>query len=436
MKRMRDEEEARIEAEEVSRAAERFKNVGSELNEWEEKHGNSSPGSSTLLPQLGFTQDQVDRRSSSLSLYPNTGSRGAYDFIPLNSSELGTPTTGKFSMIESPQSPATEVPSSPAMTDPELESKMRLLAEVKKAREEVQGSLDKLRAATPTPSLHGLTETARPDTPKQSLGESGDVNQHLSNAKRALLDWSRLEERRRSSQGDYIQERRILSPPETSWPGRPSSAVLSLGPSRRHSQCAVVSSNVADTSEQREGIPRSVKPEILNLPQNPRPAPSPSHSVSVVMRQGTSYQDRPTSLYNISPGRVIVQGSEARLVHSSSDRPTPQRTMAYDELAERHRKRMSRLQEPVTARMREQMDEVALENRESRSQKTREMKAHREQERMSCGPDSIEKLRAVEKQEALRTIGWRRSMPGTVDASVPEHLTRLSRRMSSHAYAS
>jgi len=70
LKQMREEEEARIEAEEVSKAAEKFKNVGSELDEWEEKHGKGSTGTSTprehgsntVLSQLGYTEDQGRRR--------------------------------------------------------------------------------------------------------------------------------------------------------------------------------------------------------------------------------------------------------------------------------------------------------------------------------------------------------------------------------------
>lgn len=152
----------RIEAEEVSKAAERFKNVGSELAEWEEKHGKgkgvvNSEGSPTLhnhstsqLPVLGREQPAEGRTSPSLPPLNRDGS-GLYEELPMKSPPLrdtGTPTSaaGFYGVeeLKDDSSPRIQPPVSPAMTDSELEGKLKLLEEVKKARESIRGSIDEL----------------------------------------------------------------------------------------------------------------------------------------------------------------------------------------------------------------------------------------------------------------------------------------------------
>lgn len=413
LKQMRDEEESRIEAEEVSKAAERFKNVGDELSEWEEKHGKGSTGgskprdgrSSVNLPQLGFTDGQGRRPSSSMSLLPPPAieTRDFYDIVPLNSPPMtdtaGTPTTGTFSMMESLKSPGTDI-ACPLVGDPELESKMQLLAEVKKAREEVRGSLDKLRAATHTPSFGTSGET--PGTGSTMTVGASDLASRLSLASSRLLEYPDKPMVRGGDNWEaYVQERKVLSPsPMLS----PPTAVLKSARTSRDSQN--VPDRFATPQERRDRTASMLEPRMPDF------GSSELHNLhtiytaaSMSMRKTTSFQERPSTFHDVPLGQPIIIGSAARrLDASSSTRPPPQRTMTYDELAERHRKRISRLQEPVTAKIREQVDVAeATAQRERQKRLERSDQQHREQKRNTRYGESGVEPKAEEKMEVLRT---------------------------------
>ena len=455
LKQLRDEEEARIEAEEVSKAAERFKDVGSELNEWEEKHGNGTSGtsvqgasggpvtphnrSSVALPQLGFTED---RRLSSESLLPAIGDRGAYDIVPLSSPTLlsaDAPTTGRFSMMDSLKSPDAQVAT--ALTDPELEDKIRLLAEVKRAREEVKGSLDKLRSSNPTPSMTGLlAETPGMTTPSPGGSDFASTHPRLSVASSRMLDYP--ERSQTPNQGEweaYLQERKVLSRPALPSPALLASSAVASAPSSQHSQYAVISDGCGRAAERRERTTSMLEPRASDFGSRQSRGMSNTYpSSSVAMRKTASFKDWPSTFHDVPFGQPIILGSAARPMEpTTSNRPKQQRTMTYDELAERHRKRISQLQEPVTAKMREQVDVAEAKARwEQQKRRERNEQQCREQEQASRR-DAEGKLGMEEKQEILRTTDeWRRSVVTGPDGCTVNPTPRPPKRMSSQGFAS
>lgn len=157
-KQIVEDEEARREAEEVARAAENFKNVDAELAEWEGKHGDgSAKGSSVLFtppleprPKLpGFDDGQGNNSYS--TLVGTAGTRKEAQPPP----EIQV-NPRRMSLLEemgykdddaapvSPHTPTQMVHD----TDPEIEQKLQLLADVRRARQGVRSSMDMLRSST------------------------------------------------------------------------------------------------------------------------------------------------------------------------------------------------------------------------------------------------------------------------------------------------
>jgi hypothetical protein len=93
--------------------------------------------------------------------------------------------------------------------------------------------------------------------------------------------------------------------------------------------------------------------------------------------------------------------------------------MTYDELSERHRKRISQLQDPVTSKMREEVEIAAARERwEKQKRIEREEMRRREQEKAARlrerereGADVEGMRRVKERGEVIRsTDEWRRSV--------------------------
>lgn len=469
LKQIQEEEEARIEAEEVSKAAERFKNVGSELGEWEDKHGTGSVGGSTklsmlsadrtsvLLPQLDMHPGGGDKRSSSvLSLLPTVDKRAStslsifppteyrpYESLPLNSPPMSntTPSTGRFSMaiMEELRSPEQRDLAGPTLTDPELESKMKLLDEIKKAREEVRGSLDKLRSATPTPSIGSRLESPRTITPTPTLALSGSMSRRGSSSSGHLLDHPPRP--RITSQGDwnqYLSERRVLTPPIMS-PAAPRSAELAPTPAQRTSQYAMISETSSQSMDRRSRTTSMLEPRVSDFGPRDQVGPGTFPS-SVAMpdsraRSMMSLNDRASYHGATALGPPIIIGSAARpSAATPTQRQTPQRTMTYDELAERHRKRISQLQQPLTAKIREELD-VA----EAKAKWERQKRAERdEMRRRELEQDDERQKPVAERQEVLKsTDEWRWSvhtgLNSAGDAGQPR--SQRKRMSSTHSFA-
>jgi hypothetical protein len=523
---MREEEEARTDAIEVSKAAERFKNVGSELQEWEDKHGSGSsavrPGSSTPLspyelldaPSPATTVDDgrgglvrpsfprgddSDRRraSSTMSLlHRDDRDRGTYDSLSLHSPPLQhTPSSAHFSGLEELLAPeVTAKTLSAPVTDPELESKIRLLEEVKKAREEVRGSLDKIRsnANTPTPSMArsgALSPTYIPTGAGNRVssysGSESEMDRRASIASSRILDHperTRISSHSSSPPGistqpqseweSYLAERRLVSPSSIgSTPGARTSANL-VSNATRLSMHGAVSGEMDSSAGRRERTTSMMEPQMTSewgvreeLRSPPRAALSHHYSNDDI-RRTASFHERPSSFAESHRERQYSNGSITKstpmgppliigsaagpMPHSASatlpsNRPSPtapgmgsrsqsmnmrpqqQRTMTYEEHADRHRQRLSKLQDPVTAKMKEEVDLARAKAQWERQKKreAEEMKKREEAKAIAAvaAPRAQEGHEAEQrrgsglaKEEALRNADeWRRSIHTGLD---------------------
>lgn len=417
LREAREEEEARIDNEEVTKAAERFKNTETELDTWEKKHGNISSGtsevdegedpkalgrstilgdrSSTLLPNLGF-EGLGDKRESLLSLVNDDRAdrSGDYKRVPLSSptgqgSNPGTPINATFH--------DRNTTPSPALTDADLESKLSLLAEVKKAREEVRSSLDRLRSSTPAGSVYSTAAMLdRSVTPASMLGPEDERARRISVASSKLLDRASpiqppAQDRTPSEWERYVQERRLVTPSPTSGLLMPRSATLAE-PSYRSSQ-----HQPPGAFDRRERTQSLLEPGLSDLgtgvsgavngahPATRRESRNQAAMLPPPMPRPSSYHDIRTGAPQLAP---IITGSAVAAPRGppSATRPGMQRTMTFEELAERHQKRMSRLQDPVTTQMTQQMEvEKARAKWELQQKREKEQMRAREAARMAVG---------------------------------------------------
>lgn len=472
IKQHREEEEARVEAEEVAKAAEHFKNVGSELNEWEEKHGRGSGGkspnsgydgqtaslhdndrASALLPALTFDAREKPGRSSSTASLLQRQER--YEPLSLHSPTTisESPTTLNFTGHEEMLSAEHGTsPSSRMPVDSELESKMKLLEEVKRARESVHSTLEKIRAGTPTPSMQGqpspsLSGNFNQGRPTSSIGFADDGRSRRgSTASSRMLDT--VDKPQVTSQSDwdlYVRERNLVAPPPARSPVQPTSAPMVDRSSNRQSQYSVVSDSVAKAIDRRERTTSMMELQSTD-DWGPREMLDASPAHTSMGRRALSFHEMSNAAPQLAPraqdrtsvsmGQRYVTGSAAgpggqhHSASMSTSRSNPQRTMTYEELSERHRRRISALQEPVTARIKEPMDVASAKaNWEAQKRHEREEMRRREAEKLAQARDRERKGPAPDKQEVLRsTDDWRRSIHGGLDGfavpRLPAHAAR------------
>ena len=477
---MRDEEEMRIEAEEVAKAADRFINVGIEREEWEEKHGNSSTGmrhsesgrlASAGLPILNHSQPKGYSSTPSLSLPPiDENGRGQYDSVSMvspgirASSDMGTPLTDRFTLKDdSGPRKSTSIPTSPALTDSDLESKLRLLDKVRKARESIRGSINDLHRETPSLSGRLDPEASRSVTPTLSINADSMHSRHLSIESSRVLDPSDLGRTRRHSSASnqrlltssgpntpredqtqtpsnewdqYVSDRRILAPSITS----PTTPVEHA---KRYSQYTTVSGSVAKALDRRDrttsmfDFPSNITTQPMSCGSSyragrtPRTASmlEPGMNSQAPFRllpssKGRESTERPASVRRTSsqdmsaPPCVITGSAAGKGGHNTRPRPM-QRTMTYDELSDRHSKRLSALQGPVTARMKEQeVLRLARERWERQKRHERAQMERREKEGLNREVTLDKRVmeRVEEKEEVLKnTEDWRKSVRAGFD---------------------
>ncbi|KIR68578.1 hypothetical protein I312_100331 [Cryptococcus bacillisporus CA1280] len=480
LNQLRDEEEARIEEEEISKAAERFKNVGAELVEWEKKHGGNpvsesgldgteksgSAGeasfpsepyaisfkgnrSSVLLPQLEFKASQEPeilnkRASSSLSLLGHDTSpqmrRSSSLSLPRIASDLGegfenlnsyTPTNSMFLGIEElkPEEPFIGV----GRDSSDLESKLKLLEEIKKARESVQGSLELLRSRTPsgTQSVAGPSSAVIPAELEEMQRRHSSVSTKLldeakaqsvsGTSNRPPFQTHMTEAPPQHSEWDmYVAERKIISPLASP---SPNSAFLSVDP-----QCTTIPVSVAKgIGSRRERTMSMLETKVSDFgpaQQEQKHGTFPGRSSVAYVpdmerRESVTHHDylesgipsrplaanRPRMSYS-GPTR-IVSASNLHPASAAPYRSSAAKIMSIEELAERHRQRLSKMQQPVTSKLKEseQIEEARKEWEKQRAREKDEMR-RRETERGRENEDSQGKTREVVR----RTDQWRRSI--------------------------
>ena len=457
LRRIREEEEMRAEADEVSKAAERFKNVGAEMAEWEEKHGKGSSGTtksigreSTLVPSILDIEKTSDSKANLLSL--------PYQAVALDSPPLlqGTPTTAWHSVEEL----SSEI--RPPMNDQDLESKLKLLEDVRKARESIRGSLDDLRRMTPTPTLGAATPRAVSpplsvisDMDPAKLRRNSSASAQILDASSPYTPLARngsstsLLDRPRPGPVAFVESQRptvvtrspalsLVSAHGSEWDSyvasrtikSPDLAVPPIGTHSRQPSGHSLLRDFAPRADTTNRLPAARETsERARLDTMAMPPPS------LPIRRSATAQPVFESLETLedtsSPDRQIT-GSAAGPGYSSlsSSRSSHQlgkalpRTMTYDELSERHRKRLSQLQTPITSKMTEEVAaQQARERWEREKRAEREDMRRKEAEKRNSVRD-LQRLSVNQRppsQEILqKTAEWRQSVQSGLDqAAMP-----------------
>jgi hypothetical protein len=351
-----------------------------------------------------------------------------YDSLPLHSPTAdNTPTTLNFPGLglEEILSPDTgrQTPATAAAGDAELESKLKLLEEVKRARESVHSSLERIRAGTPTPSVN-------PGLPSPTTSVTPGLNRPVSSvdmrSRRGSTSSSRmLDDPRVATQSEwdnYVQSRNVITPPVNNSPGLHNPA-MNRGTSQS-SHYAVVSDSVARAVKSRRE--RTTSMMDLSVPEQgewgAREMLDTTPASVGMGRRALSYHESPANLAYQGRPQYRESNSHASFRDSGdygsrSRQSSGPRTMTNEELAERHRKRLSALQDPVTAKIREPL-EVANARAEWEKQKRieRAQMQKREAERLAQLAEREKKGPAVDKKEVLKsTDEWRRSIASGLD---------------------
>ncbi|BEJ17576.1 hypothetical protein CspHIS471_0609770 [Cutaneotrichosporon sp. HIS471] len=466
-KQIVEDEEARREAEEVSRAAENFKNVDAELAEWEGKHGSGDGNASSILtppPQVsnlpGF--DDSTGSGSNSTLVQRTPQKDHQPIAP----ELQV-NPRRMSLLEEMGYRDEELPPSPNTPtllihdpDPEIEQKLQLLADVRRQRQDLQSTMGNLRssfhetrvpgdsgsissqgsrpatvasvmergrgAATSQPvSVHSRANSMtslqlldgvhqRKDSNTSSrLLDDRPRSRHLSGASSRLLGDDEYYARRDSrSLGNSFDERRA---PRTFLPGEYSAtdfgSRLSLADSTARPTEVLRVDNIeppqttpTGSDWQRRNSEWEEYVKNRNVQSAAPPGPALDNDMTVVStnvaraisqrNEGTLRpSDRtPGQEYGANLMRALSMDMEraSALPPPAAPRPvgneraprSAPRAMTTDELAERHRDKLSKLQDKVTAPIREQIAVANARDEWSKAQaREREDQARRERER-------------------------------------------------------
>lgn len=459
-KQLRDEEAARIEAEEVARAAENFKNVDAELAEWEGQHGDG--GSTTKLYSEKDT-DEFSYRRPSLGQFPSTtpilnanqvsakpkqdylADSAGYQPVPTTTrrvslmEEMGFATEGgtkEIDLSDPCPTPGEKGPSSEIGAGDDLDEKLRLLAEVRRARQSIRSSMDQLRSSNNnTPGSVGSLG----DRPRSSLGfgershtpaPSDHRSRHNSVTSSILLDRVRHDSSLSSHdsrgrpdsmdrlRGNSFDAGRGLSTSESdperwrlSYGGRsdepPVAEMRPLsGAPKELSEWERRQAEFEEYKQQRQIVsPPAPKPQPL--PQVPT-VTAVSDSVARAMNRRTNADGTMSTLVTgakeMTPGQqygadlsraISTQEAERRAAAAAAlaaqrqareQRARPTKSMTTEELAERHREMLNRMQDKASAPIREQMALAEAKEQYERQQRIdRELQRRKEAEAAAGG---------------------------------------------------
>lgn len=462
MKQMRDEEDARVDAVEVGKAAERFKNLEAEQNEWEEKYGHgaspsagpSSSGHQTVpdtprdVPQLEFARESRDKRFESTHSLLSLAEKSRYEAVP-----QGSPTADVFPRArdESPREELREPANDKGKEvgeDKVLEDQMKLLDEVKRARLEIRSSIDRLRttsalshreshsgASTPTMDRFGETHSRRIsgtsskmllDRPVSILEKPSPTQSTFGHSPAQSPP-----QPPKSEWEQYVSSRNIVS---SSIPEDPSAApsmrrqssydrsAAPVHPEQRMQRTtSFVEPRATDFGVEHLG-PVSTYPARESRRESPQTLPRPMSNYEL-LRPASQYDAAPAShrTSQYAPGVILgsAAGGGAGAARGSQSMP---RAMTYEELADRHRKRISALQDPVSSKMNEEVQLAAAKERwerqkrterdEMRKREAEKMERAKEREREREGGHEMQRPR---KEVMKSTDEWRRSVAGGLD---------------------
>lgn len=435
-KQLRDEEAARIEAEEVARAAENFKNVDAELAEWEGQHGDGA--STTKLYTEKDADDFSYSRRPSLGTLPSTtpllydapNSKPKQDYFTEPAGYQAVPTTTRrVSLMEemgfASEGGTKEVDLGDPCPTPrgttaelgandDLDEKLRLLAEVRRARQSIRSSMDQLRTsenATPVGSFGERPRSSmgfgeqRSHTPASSVGDIR--SRHNSITSSILLDRVRHD----SSLGSH-DSRRYLDPldPRLSLDAarglsasdfdhgppvaemRPLSSHMEAKDVKEPSEWERRQADFEQYKQQRNIVspppPKATAPTVATVSKSVATAVSrrtaqdgPGAAIAGSKKELTAGQQYGAELARAittqeAERRAAAAAASAAQRQAREQRARTARSMTTEELAERHREMLNRMQDKASAPIRE---EIALA--EAKEQYERQQRIDRELQR-------------------------------------------------------
>lgn len=453
-KQLRDEEAARIEAEEVARAAENFKNVDAELAEWEGQHGDGT--STTKLYSEKDTDEYSYSRRPSLGQFPSTtpiltansapskpkqdylADNGGYQPVPTTTrrvslmEEMGFATEGGTKEVDLGDpcpTPGEKGPSSELGAGDDLNEKLRLLAEVRRARQSIRSSMDQLRSSNNnTPGSAGSVG----DRPRSSLGfersytpaPSDHRSRHNSVTSSILLDRVRHDSSLSSHdsrgrldsmdrlRGNSFDAGRGLSTSESD----PDRWRLSYGgrsdepPVAEMRPLSGAPKELSEWERRQAEFEQYKQERQIVSPPAPKPQPLPqvptvtavSDSVARAMNRRTNVDGTMSTVVTgkeLTPGQqygaelsraISTQEAERRAAAAAAlaaqrqareQRARATKSMTTEELAERHREMLNRMQDKASAPIREQMALAEAKEQYERQQRIdRELQRRKEAE--------------------------------------------------------
>ena len=388
----------RLEAQEVSRAAEKFKNVGADLAEWESKHSRGSSPPSYSSPQL---ECHGSNGRSGINLLKagidkSTDGSSHLDLSPtLTTTDWLAPEELKDDFGPSPTTRGT-LTDQDLLRETDLGDQMRLLDQVRRARESIRGSLDELRRGSPTPTTDLLSPAlalTRSQTPgsdtstavsRRSSAASNLLlrpldqpgRQRASSAasavtavvqpvpmQRAASSTSVMDRPRFSSYMDHALETSREQPS----PSPETFAILAPSPRPKSTSELSATSPLAEWD-------RYLSSRQVVYPANPGSRPVslsvhtgsrisqpmvlsvvPEHGSKVLARKHRSSANLHAEIRHGEQTSSLIQPAFGASV------PTMKmaRSMSYEQLNERHSRRLSSLQQPVTAKMKVQAERSA-----------------------------------------------------------------------------
>ena len=398
------EEQRRLDAIAVSRAAERFASLDVEKEEWERahpslvKHGRNDSGMTTTSLMKDTEHGTDERRNSVFTLVGSPRQRqqsGLSEFMasPAPPEEIlraARQTPGALPLLDLGADIESDVPKnyiaegsgsksrakqqaiSAELED--LKKKEGLLAEIQAARR----SIELLKSETPVPSSsddsrHPSLTSRR--TTSYDLGALVAGPSHLRpprqpdpRVRAQSMDFSRMTDigstlgrpnstpLREEDWDSYVRDRKLFQPPSGVTAPIPTTPVT---PTSR----AAISPAVADALDQRRRRESSLSFGGLNIPSSAQPSPEPRESSSTP-NQTSSDENAVIAapgLHKKSQSQgavpVMILPPKKQIASPTPKRPEQQpRTKTFEELAERHREKMRAMQAPLTQAEKEQVE--------------------------------------------------------------------------------
>jgi hypothetical protein len=285
--------------------------------------------------------------------------------------------------------------------DDEIEERMKVLEEVRQARLSIASSLDILRSQTPSSNRGGSVGNT-PTTPFFDQNQPRTRQGSTTSSKMLEPTYTPLSipprPKTQSEWEKYTSDRKIVTPTLPS----PASLPVDSRPNMGRRQSSFGPMYETPEMDRRERSTSMLESRVSDFGPIPRQRQS-THEGIELRRTESHGMSRPISSYDLPsqqygnntipnnrtsiispPGPGIITGSASQSFGNTPRPASMQRTMTYEELSDRHRKRISKLQDPVSMKMNEEVAIAdAREKWERQKRREKEEMRQREKERLA-----------------------------------------------------